>query len=159
MSWWGLHTALCALSANSSLSLDCSLFPLIFHDHWFSFEHWVIYPGLLPVKGWANVIIRIVFFSVISRTSEAWFPMDFVLMWHCSVDSLTCIKQCLHTLAILSVTALLGPVSSIWFASHRSYLCTNLDEMGQWLKHDFLARKVGKKGDPQAETPTDSVIA
>lgn len=80
-------------------------------------------------------------------------------MRHCYVDSLMYIKQCLHTLAPLSVTALLGSVSSVWVCISQSYLCTNLDGIGKWLKHAFLARKGGKKGDPQAETPTDNVIA
>lgn len=76
------------------------------------------------------------------------------------------IKQCLHVLAILSVAVLLGSVSLTRLCiSQKSplkalSLCTNLDGIGQWLKYAFfLARKGRKKGDPQAETPTDSVIA
>lgn len=87
-------------------------------------------------------------------------------MWHRCVDSLMYIKQCLHMLDILSVAVLLGSVSLTQLCiSQKSplkalSLCTNLDGIGQWLKHAFfLARKGRKKGDPQAETPTDSVIA
>lgn len=47
------------------------------------------------------------------------------------------IKQCLHMLTILSVVALLGPVSSIW-------LCISLVIFVQiymeWFKHAFFVK-------------------
>lgn len=71
------------------------------------------------------------------------------------------IKQCLRTLAILSAAILLWSISLTRLCISQQSplkaqsLCTNLDGIGQWLRHAFLARKGRKKGDPQAEAPTD----
>lgn len=104
------------LIATSNLSLHWSLSPLIFHNHWFSFEHWVIYSSLRPPKGWANVIIKIILFFCDQQNKWSLVSYGFVLMWYRCVDSRMYIKQCLHMLTILSVTALLGPISSIWLS-------------------------------------------